>query len=101
MPSVYQQGKNTYTPDSAYWAFRSLSKAVDTDYDKSIDEVTRKWRDFEKMEFMFQNKMEQIALGIFKKNPAMANAFLTEYTNLQALEAYKIAEQLTTEVEQP
>jgi hypothetical protein len=31
----------------------------------------------------------------------MANAFLTEYTMMQAQEVYKLAEQLTSEVEQP
>lgn len=101
VPPVYQRGKNIFTPNSAYWAFRSLSKAVDTDYGDTIDEVREGWCDFEKMELKFQNMVEQIALGLFEQDPDMANAFLTEYTMMQAQKVYKHAEQLTSEVEQP
>jgi dipeptidase len=101
VPLVYQQGKNSFTPDSAYWAFRSLSKAVDTDYGDTIAEVRKSWSSFEEKELKFQDTVEQIALGLSEKNPDMANAFLTEYTMMQAQKVYRLAEQLSLEVEQP
>jgi len=94
VPAQYQTGSQHYTPGSAYWTFRRLSESVDFDYGDRIRPVQDVWDAFEAWEFDLQETVEDVALGLYYNDEAMARWFLTRYSNAVGLFALWKAGQL-------
>lgn len=88
VPKEYQTGVSQFTKKSAYWTSRNLSKSVDMRYgDVVVNEVKRAREEFERKEFDSQERIEQKALELYKKDPDKARAYLTKYSSSMAQKA--------------
>ena len=94
VPHVYQFGKGKSDPESAYWAFKRIGNLVNTHYGDLIEEVRKTWKAFEEREFETQESVEKTALELFQKDESLARAFLSSYSNAQALKAYDMAQEM-------
>ncbi len=98
IPEEYQRGTNAPTPESAYWAFRTLSEKVNEKYGEKIKPVKKAWAEFEEQHYGYRENLENLAEKIYEKDPEMAKALLAEYTYLLAEkachEAYHLTESL-------
>lgn len=96
IPEEYRTGTNKPTPESAYWVFRILSETVNKSYREKINAVRKAWGNFAKQHYGYREKLEELVLDIYERDPKMAETFLSRYTALLAREAYKQAETLTS-----
>jgi len=92
IPEQYQKGTNGSRGnkvDSAYWAYRDLSRRVHATYANSFPIVKAAWDAVEQGAFNKQDAIEAEALKIYKKSGAeAASRFLNDYSNSIALSAY-------------
>jgi dipeptidase len=84
-----------YDPSHAWWVFRDLQNAVDGQYGDAIELVQAQWRAFEKRVFAEQPALEQMMDRFEAGDEEYARDFLTRYTNSVAIEATRIARELT------
>ena len=69
-----------YQSNSAYWAVRSVFNVMHLKFKTFTDEL-RAWRDpLEQRFFSEEAEIEARALELYQDNPALAQAFLTEYS---------------------
>ena len=94
IPAVYQTGISVQTDDSAYWAFRELSEAVEPRYAEVIDDLRGFWGLIEDMELTLAPGYEAAAVLLYDTDPDAARALLTDYSNAQAELVYGYAVQL-------
>lgn len=99
IPEEYRTGTNEPTPNSAYWAFRTLSEKVNANYGKNIEPVEKAWKDFEELHYGYRKDLENLVAAIYEKDPEMAKALLARYTALLAEKAYNEAEGLTASLQ--
>jgi dipeptidase len=91
-PAPYQTGTLDVQSGSAYWAFRNISLLVNAHYPKTSETVKTAWDEFEKEELARQASLEAEAGTILaSKGTDAAVAFLNEYSNSKAAEAYGAA----------
>jgi dipeptidase len=83
-----------YNENSAYWRFRELSNLVNLFYDATKEMVIPIWRNWEEKLYNLQNKIEEVALLLYKQNPKLANDFLTSYSNSKAIEAFEMTKNM-------
>ena len=86
VPSAYQLGTDHYDAQSAYWAFRTITSLVFTDFSKLAEEVQPVWKAFEEQEFSLQPTVEEAAVKLYNQDHALATEFLTTYSNGLALQ---------------
>jgi len=84
-----------YDEKSAYWAFRVITNLVNLFYTALKDEVSPIWRDWENKLYMQQPIVESALLDMYKKDPALANEFITNYSCAKAEESLTIAKKMT------
>ncbi len=94
VPHAYQFGKGKSDPESAYWAFKRIGNLVNTHYGDLIEDVRNTWKAFEEREFETQESVENTALDLFQQDESLARAFLSSYSNAQALKAYNMAQEM-------
>jgi dipeptidase len=94
IPAVYQTGGAVQTEDSAYWAFRELSEAVEPRYAEVIDDVRGFWGMIEDLELVMAPATENAAALLHETDPDGARAMLTDYSNAQAELVYGYAVEL-------
>jgi len=81
MPDSYMvDGRREFSRDCAWWAYRRVSKLSYMRYQDMAPIVTEVWQPIEEELFAKQAEVEQKALDLFKQDPALAEAFLTEYS---------------------
>ncbi|MDU2065084.1 MAG: C69 family dipeptidase [Sporomusaceae bacterium] len=94
IPAAFQTGTNQYSPNSAYWTFRDLSRYADVRYQNVIGNIHRQIDFFEKKEFTAQDDLEKEALQIYGQDKKQAIQFLGNYTNNLAEQSLKLGNSL-------
>jgi len=80
MPDGYMvDGRWGYKADSAWWAFRTVSKLANLRWQDMSRDIEKVWKGIEDKAFADQAKIEEEALALFKQDPAKARQFLTDY----------------------
>lgn len=79
----------SYRPGRAWWAFRDVQDLADASYASVIEEIIRRRDTLEERWVAAQPQVEAKAQELLKTDPQQAIAFLTEYTNEQAVLAWK------------
>ena len=69
-----------FSRDSAWWAYRRASKLSYIRYQDMAPVLREVWQPLEEELFATQADVEQRALELFKQDPDLAEAFLTEYS---------------------
>ncbi len=87
--------------NSAHWTFKQLENLVCEDYVNNIGKVRATWDNFEKAEFARQAGIEKAALSMYYDGGKedLARKFLTQYTEDQALKAFRTALKLIDKLE--
>jgi len=81
MPESYTvDGRWGFKNESAWWAFRTVSKLAQFRYQDMSKQIEKVWKPIEDKAFADQQKIEEEALSLFKKDPAEAKKFLTDYS---------------------
>jgi len=81
MPDSYMvDGRREFSRDSAWWAYRRASKLSYIRYQEMAPVLKEAWQPIEEELFAKQAEVEQKALELFNQDPALAEAFLTEYS---------------------
>jgi dipeptidase len=99
IPKEYQTGTNELTPESAYWAFRTLSEKVNANYGERIAPAKKAWREFEERHYGYRRDLEKLSAKIYERDPEMAKALLAKYTSFLAEKALHEAEDLTASLQ--
>lgn len=100
VPSEFRAGDSQFTPRSAYWTARNLSRIVDMRYrPKVIDDLESAQRHFEGQAFADQAAVEARAIALYRKDPERARAWLTEYSAHLAVEALQVLRELSSAFE--
>ncbi len=73
----------------AFWAFVGLVEKIDKDYGNLVRPVQAEWKAYETKAFNDTEKIEKIALDIYKKNPQKALDLLTAYSSTEAMKILK------------
>lgn len=87
--------------NSAHWTFKQLENLVCEDYVNNIGKVRATWHNFEKAEFARQAGIEKAALSMYYAGGKedLARKFLTQYTEDQAMKAFRTALKLIDALE--
>jgi dipeptidase len=81
MPDSYMvDGRREFSRDCAWWAFRRASKLSYFRYEQMKGVLQEVWEPIEEEAFARQASLEEEALALYRRDPALAEAFLTEYT---------------------
>ena len=81
MPDAYMvDGRREFSRDCAWWAYRRASKLSYIRYQDMAPVLKEVWQPLEEELFAKQAEVEQRALELFKQDPVLAEAFLTEYS---------------------
>jgi tetratricopeptide (TPR) repeat protein len=80
--------------DSSGGVFKLLTNLVDGDYANTIGIVRRRWDALEETAFELQPEVESAALDLYKRDKALAAAFLTACSNGLATRSYETALEL-------
>ena len=97
-PSVYQGATDRHDGEKAWWRFKTIAMLANANYAKLIGVIKPVWEAQEKEEFALQEEIEKTALELYKKDPKDAIAFLTNYSNAWALNAYYKSEEVISEL---
>jgi dipeptidase len=87
---------SVYDEESAYWTFRQISNLVNLFYTATKEEVVPVWRNWEEGLFRLQPSIEKVALDLFQKNSRLAEEYMTNFSNMKAIEALEIAKSIIT-----
>jgi len=80
MPDSYAiDGRWGYKSDSAWWAFRQVSKLANFRWQDMSRDIEKIWKAIEDRAFADQKKIEDEAFNLFKQDPLKAKQFLTDY----------------------
>jgi len=79
----------SYRPGRAWWAFQDVQDLADASYGSVIEEIVRRRDALEKQWSSYQPTIEAKAREAYQKDPARAAAILTDYTNQQAVLAWR------------
>ncbi len=80
MPDSYMvDGRWGFKNESAWWAFRTVSKLAQFRYQDMSKEIEKVWKPIEDKAFMDQKKVEEEAQALYKNDPAEAKKYLTDY----------------------
>ena len=81
MPESYMvDGRREFSRDCGWWAFRRASKLSYFRYQQMAPVLQEVWEPIEAEAFGRQASVEEEALALFRQDPALAEAFLTEYS---------------------
>ncbi len=99
MPDAYMvDGRWAYRRDSAWWAYRTVSKLALFRWQEMTKDIEVVWKGIEDRLFTNQAKFEDETLALYKKDPAKAKEILTKYCLDQANQAvaayWKLSEEL-------
>ena len=81
MPDSYMvDGRREFSRDCGWWAFRRASKLSYFRYQQMAPVLREVWEPIEAEAFGRQASVEEEALALYRQDPALAEAFLTEYS---------------------
>lgn len=80
LPEPYSTGtRYEYDENSAWWVFNFVSNWADLKFSYMIKDIKAKQEKIERQIFAFQPAVESAAVELYKKDPELAGAYLTEY----------------------
>ncbi|MGX8683381.1 MAG: C69 family dipeptidase, partial [Bacteroidales bacterium] len=90
VPACYQNGIDgandvTFSFQSAFWVMNWVANMVYPRYDLMIDDVKAIQGDLENTFFQAQDAVEATAQALYQQDPAKAKAYLTNYSNMMAM----------------
>jgi len=99
VPKSFSEGSRiTFDKDFAWWAFNFVSNWADLKYSYMIEDIKAAQEEIEGGFFAMQSAVEMAALELYKKDPALAVKYLTNYSNDAANRAvdrwWKLADEL-------
>jgi dipeptidase len=99
MPDSYLvDGRRGFRRDSAWWAFRRVSKLANFRWQEMLADIENVWKPMEDEAFADQADFEKRALALYEKDPKLAEKLLTDHSVSlanQAVEAYwKLGDEL-------
>jgi dipeptidase len=81
MPDSYMvDGRGEFRKDCAWWAFRRVSQLALFRWQPMSEGIAKVWSKIEDEAFANQKAVDEEALSLFKKDPAAARKFLTDYS---------------------
>ena len=81
MPDGYMvDGRREFSRDCSWWAYRRASKLSYFRYQEMAPVLREVWEPLEAELFQRQAQIEEEALALFRRDPALAENFLTEYS---------------------
>lgn len=82
VPESFSSGSRiVFDKDYAWWAFNFVSNWADLKYSYMIEDIKEVQEEIEGNFFAMQPAVEMAALELYKKDPALAVKFLTNYSN--------------------
>lgn len=82
VPESFSSGSRiVFDKDYAWWAFNFVSNWADLKYSYMIEDIKEVQEEIEGDFFAMQPAVEMAALELYKKDPALAVKFLTNYSN--------------------
>lgn len=82
LPQSYQIcGRRDFRRDCAWWSFNRVADLAAQRWGDMRHDVEKVWKELEDRGFADQPRIEAKALELYKKDPAMAVWFLTNYSN--------------------
>jgi dipeptidase len=82
VPESFSSGSRlVFDKDYAWWAFNFVSNWADLKYSYMIEDVKEVQEEIEGGFFAMQSAVEMAALELYKKDPALAVKYLTNYSN--------------------
>lgn len=103
LPESFKKGMrggsyDVFSRESAWWAFNFVSNWADLKFSYMIEDIKAVRDPLEAEFFAVQPSIEKTAIELYKKDPVLAQNFLTTYTNscaIRVTDAYwKLASQL-------
>lgn len=95
---------NGYTMESAWWAFNRLGTLAAQRWGDMRHDLERVWGPMQKEVFENQKNIDEKALELYKKKPAKAKKFLTEYSiewgNKVVNRAWRLGDELWTKYDE-
>ena len=90
LPKAYQIGEQrVLNRNCAWWAFNYISNLLDIKFNYMIKDVIKEQNETELREIKEQKKVDSKALTLYKKDPAAAKKYLTEYSTKNANRVFK------------
>jgi dipeptidase len=81
LPDAYAvDGRWGFRDDCAWWAFRTVGKLANIRWQEMSKDIEKVWRSIEDKAFADQARIEEEAAALYKKDPAEAKKFLTDYS---------------------
>lgn len=82
VPESFSSGSRiVFDKDYAWWAFNFVSNWADLKYSYMIEDIKEVQEEIEGDFFAMQSAVEMAALELYKKDPALAVKYLTNYSN--------------------
>jgi len=82
VPESFSSGSRlVFDKDYAWWAFNFVSNWADLKYSYMIEDIKEVQEEIEGGFFAMQSAVEMAALELYKKDPALAVKYLTNYSN--------------------
>jgi dipeptidase len=95
VPEPWKHGNfNVYSDNSAYWRFQILETFSCLRYKDIIEDIKEVFGGIEDRQITMQSIIEKKASDLYKKDPALAQDFLTDYSSGRALEVESAARNL-------
>jgi len=77
-------GRDKFDRESAFWAFNFVGNWAELKFSYMIEDIKEKYTSFENDFFEMQPVVEKTAVELYKKDPKLAQAYLTDYSCTKA-----------------
>ena len=99
VPACYKDGIDgandvTFSFNSAFWVMNWVANMVYPRYDLMIEDVKAIQSDLETTFFQAQDAIEATALALYQQDPHKAKAYLTNYSNMMAMNTIDVWKKL-------
>ncbi len=87
VPKAYAEGNGdilTYSDDAAFWIFNRVSHFSYLFYDRVINDIRKKQKQYTEKYDAFIPAIDQGAMSLYKENPKIAIDFITEFSHNMA-----------------
>lgn len=98
IPRAYSVGKNQYSPESAYWAFRGLYALASLDHHQHTSEIRRFWSKYEQKYLGDHEHLNEMLRKSYEKAPGSAIQCAKTYSTGIAYQTVVVANKRRNEL---